>query len=239
MEGPLMSETPKEAARRLAAKKISDGFKPEALHEYHNADGNIAYWRIRLKHPNGDKWIRPMYRNGRGFELGEPDFANGKPLYRLPDLIARSYEVVQFVEGEWNVDHLAHRGVLATTSGSAESAKHADFKPLANRRVNIWPDNDEAGLRYAREVAKKLLALGATVQLVDISKLNLPPKGDCVDWLKAHPEATTANLDKLPMVPYAKADNSAFTADEWPEPQPIVAELLPVEPLPAAIIPEP
>ena len=78
-----MSETAKEAARRLAAPAIAKGFQPEALHTYFAADGSPLYWRIRAKHVNGDKWIRPMKLNGHGYELGEPAFANGKPLYRL------------------------------------------------------------------------------------------------------------------------------------------------------------
>jgi hypothetical protein len=62
-----MSETPTQAARRLAAHVIRDGYKPEALHEYHAAEGTSLYWRIRCKRPaDGAKWIRPMYINGNG-----------------------------------------------------------------------------------------------------------------------------------------------------------------------------
>src|SRR5680860_596859 len=227
-----MNETPQQAARRLAAKAINDGYKPEALHEYKGIDGNIIYWRMRLKHPDERKWIRPMYLNGRGYEIAEPQFRNGKPLYRLPELSASPNDPVWFVEGEWAADHLARIGVLATTSGSAESAKHADLSPLAKRDVIIWPGNDEPGLRHAQEVAERLAASGATVRLVDIAKLNLPVKGDVMDWLALYPDATVAVLDRLPMVAYAKAE-------EWSEPNPIKAELAPVEPLPTAIIPEP
>jgi hypothetical protein len=92
----------------LSAKAVKDGFKPEALHKYRNAEGNILFHRIRLKHPNGEKWIRPMYVNGRGYELGEPEFLNGKTLYQLPQLIARPADPVWFVEGELCVDALEH-----------------------------------------------------------------------------------------------------------------------------------
>ncbi len=69
-----MIETPKQAARRLAAQAIRDGYKPEALHEYQAADGKVLYWRIRARHSDGRKWIRPMYLNGHGYEIGEPEF---------------------------------------------------------------------------------------------------------------------------------------------------------------------
>ena len=44
---------------------------------------------------------------------------------------------------------------LATTSGAADSAPKADWRPLAGRDVTIWPDNDEAGQRYADAVADR------------------------------------------------------------------------------------
>jgi hypothetical protein len=205
--GGRMSETPQQAARRLSASAIKGGFKPEALHEYKDASGKVLYWRIRLKHANGDKRIWPMHLNGHGYDLKEPEFTGLKPLYRLPELLADPDAVVWFVEGEWSADHLTKMGVLATTSGGSTSAKHADFAPLAKRTANVWPDNDAGGLKHAQEVAEKLIAVGASVQLVDIAKLNLPPKGDVVDWLKEHPNATALDLDKLPLVAYAKANS--------------------------------
>lgn len=82
MNGP--TETAQQALRRLAAFVIRDGYRPEALHEYTDPDGTPLHWRIRLKHPEtGEKWIRPMRVNGSGFELGEPAYPDGKPLYRI------------------------------------------------------------------------------------------------------------------------------------------------------------
>jgi hypothetical protein len=227
-----MIETPKQAARRLATQAIRDGYKPEALHEYQDAEGNILFHRIRLKHPNGENWIRPMYRNGHGYEIGEPEFPNGKPLYNLPQLVAHPNDPVWFVEGERCADHLVKLRVLSTTSGGSASAKHAEFTPLANRHVIIWPDNDEPGLTHAQEVAEKLIDLGGVVRLVDVAKLGLASKGDCVDWLEAHPGATGADLNALPLLDYAKAE-------AWPEPQPLIAETdaapYPVDALPEGI----
>lgn len=115
-----MSEALKAAARRLSASAIREGYKPEALHEYRDAENTIRYWRIRLKRPaDGEKWIRPMYLNGKNYEIGEPEFKHGKPLYRLPDLLARPDDPVWFVEGENKADCLEKLGMLATTSDRA------------------------------------------------------------------------------------------------------------------------
>ena len=184
-----MIETPQQAVRRLAAGAIRDGFEPQALHEYTDPDGTPLHWRIRLKHPaTGDKWIRPMKRNGTGYELGEPEYPDGKPLYRLHVLSQRTDEPVFVCEGENKVDALEKLGILATTSGGATSADVADWSPIAGREVRIWPDNDEAGNKYAHAVAEKLLHLGCKVSLIDVSKLGLPEKGDAVDWVGNAPE---------------------------------------------------
>ncbi|HRH79462.1 MAG TPA: DUF927 domain-containing protein [Thiobacillaceae bacterium] len=193
------SETPKQAARRLAASALRNGFKPQALHEYHGQDGAPLFWRIRLKHPDtGEKWIRPMKLNGQGYTLGEPEFPNGKPLYHLDELAARPTNDVYVVEGETCADDLAKAGLLATTSGGADSAGKADWTILAGRTVTLWPDNDEAGRHYAEAVAEILRGLGCTVRMIDVAALYLPPKGDAVDWLEAHSDATGEDIAALP-----------------------------------------
>jgi putative DNA primase/helicase len=135
--------------------------------------------------------------NGAGFELGDPEHPNGKPLYRLHQLATRPTDPVVVCEGEWCTDALAKAGVLATTSGGADSAEKADWRPLAGRCVTIWPDNDEAGRRYAQEVTEKLLTQGCTVRVIDVGKLGLPKKGDAVDWLAANPAATAADIARI------------------------------------------
>jgi hypothetical protein len=58
------------------------------------------------------------------------------------------------------------RCVLATTSGAADSAGKTDWRALAGRSVTLWPDNDEAGRRYADAVAETAMhAQGGTVRL--------------------------------------------------------------------------
>lgn len=193
-------ETPQAAARRLAHTAIADGFEPSGLHVYSDTDGAPLFWRIRAKHANGDKWIRPMRWNGRAFVTGEPTAPpNGKPLYRLPDL--RGDGVAFVVEGETCADALAGLGLTATTSGSADSADAADWTPLRGRHVVIWRDNDAAGLRYVEAVTAKLCGVAAIVDWLDLVPLALPDKGDCVDWLALNTHATAGDVLALARVP--------------------------------------
>lgn len=196
-------------ARQLSRKALADGFQPAALHEYADAEGLPLFWRIRLKHPDsGDKWIRPMRRvEGGGFDLKQPEFPDGAPLYRLPDLAAQPDAPVWIVEGETCADKLAALGLTATTSGGADSASRADWSVLEGRAATIWPDNDEAGRRYADTVADILRGLSCAVSILDAAAFDLPTKGDAVDWLAAHPGATAYEVANLPLLTDAREVN--------------------------------
>jgi putative DNA primase/helicase len=198
-----VTEQVRTSARTLAAGPINKGYKPVAIHTYTTIDGQPIYWKIRLKHPEtGDKWIRPMHFDGTKFVLTEPTFVAGKPLYRLHQLATRQDETIVVVEGENGVDALADLNFLATTSGGAGSADSADWQPLAGRSVVIWPDADEAGQGYAQAVAAKLSPLGCAVRIIDVSALDLPAKGDCVDWLAVNCGATAEDVLALAAAEY-------------------------------------
>lgn len=199
-------ETPKQAAGRLARSVINGDYTAEALHPYTAADGALLFWRIRARLPNGDKWIRPMHLNGDGYVLGEPKLAGPRPLYRVHEIAKADPTVpVFYVEGELKADKLANLGVIATTAGSATSDDRTDYSALKGRTVYPWPDNDQAGREHMQRVAAKLLALGCAVETVNIDTLGLPAKGDVVDWLLAHPDATAADLMALRRTPVAPA----------------------------------
>lgn len=198
----MSGDTPKQAARQLAAKQIVRGFEPTALHVYYDSAGQELYWRIRLKHPNtGEKWIRPMHRTKEGtFRLGEPTFDGKKPLYHLFAVTQHPDEVVWITEGEWCADHLSKLGLTTSTSGGADSVAATDWSPLAHRNIIIWPDNDVAGLRYALDVTRQLQQINCNVKWIDTAKLNLMHKGDCVDWLVHNPAATKIEIESLSLI---------------------------------------
>ncbi len=209
-------ETPQQAARRLSAPALRDGFKPEALHPYTNASGEPLFWRIRARHPDGRKWIRPMRRtaDGAGFEIGEPPAPPaGKPIYNLHRLAAKAGDPLIVVEGEKAADALGNLGLIATTSGGAQSAETAGWTPLHGRRVLIWPDCDAPGAQYGQAVAARLLGLGCDVQVIDVAALALPAKSDAWDWCAAHPQATRDDVLALPVLPAAHLANPEPTVD--------------------------
>jgi len=207
-------ETVKAAARRLSAPMLDKGFKPVALHAYTDENGETLYWKMRCKHPETlEKWMRPIHRNGNGFEMGEPKFQNGKPIYALHRIANNHDAVVWITEGEQKADALNELGLVATTSGGATSADTTDWKPLRGRNIKIFPDNDSAGESYAGTVVSILLGMGCTVSCVDMNILGLGTGDDVMQWLEAHPKVSAADIEALPILEKVNTAESDFSTD--------------------------
>jgi hypothetical protein len=189
----------KEQARAFASSYIKQGYKPQGLHHYTNAEGEWLYSRMRLNHPEKSKVIRPFYQENGNFILGEPKFQGKKPLYQLP--LIKDAKTIFWVEGEKKVDALVGLGLVATTSGGATSHEGADFEPLRGKRVLVWADFDESGKAHAGAVKAILRGLNCEVISIDVESLNLPVKGDVVDWLQMNPLATKEDVLALPLLP--------------------------------------
>jgi putative DNA primase/helicase len=61
--------------------------------------------------------------------------------------------------------------VVVTSCGGASAATKTDGAPLAGKRVLLWPDCDDAGTKYARQVATILSAIGCDVSIIDAMSL--------------------------------------------------------------------
>lgn len=187
-----------EHANVLASSFIKQGYKPQGLHHYTNAEGEWLYSRMRLSHPEKRKIIRPFHQKNGNYILGEPKFQGKKPLYQLP--LIGDADTVYWVEGEKKVDALVGLGIVATTSGGATSHDGADFEPLRGKRIVVWADFDESGKSHGEAVKSILEGLNCEVEVIDVDRLNLPIKGDVIDWLEMHPSATKADVLQLPLI---------------------------------------
>ena len=123
---------------------------------YHDAGGEPVGLVVRWDRSDGKKDIRPVSKNGQEWTTG--GMAEPRPLYCLPDL--GDAKRVCVCEGEKAADAARSIGLVATTSAHGSgSARKADWSPLAGRNVVILPDNDDAGAKYADDVATILSKL--------------------------------------------------------------------------------
>ena len=164
--------------------------EPSKAWAYHDAGGHVVgyvcRWDFTGKDGKPGKDIRAVcycdLGDGRRAwrSVGMP---TPRPLYRLPDILARPDARVLVCEGEKAADAAAKlfeglydnttntsvatyntvtetsimaTDLVATTTAGGTNAPHlTDFMPLKGRHVVVWPDNDEAGAKYAAAVTRR------------------------------------------------------------------------------------
>lgn len=101
--------------------------------------------------------------NKRFRQAGNTD---GTALYRVENLPEGNDLQVFVVEGEKDVHALESVGAHAVTSGGASTARKRDWTPLQERHVTIVADDDQAGHKYAAQVAAELENIAASITIV-------------------------------------------------------------------------
>lgn len=145
---------------------------------------------FRLEANGAKRFLQARPERG-GYVLKAPDGL--LPVYNRARL--RKVEECFVVEGEKCVHALHSAGFVATTSpGGALKAERADWTPLAEKTVYLWPDNDAPesahpegkGVAHMRQVQRILEKLGCRLYWIDPQTLGLGPKADVVDYLEAN-----------------------------------------------------
>ena len=211
---------------------------------YCDAVGQFLFVVCRFGHYGDGKDILPLtYCRGtngrREWRWQAPP--TPRPLYGL-DRLARCPDApVLVVEGEKAADAAQQHfpdHVAMTWPGGCNAVAKADWSPLRERSVVVWPDSDKPGMEAAKSVAAACHEAGASdVRIVELAP-GLPEKWDLADPL---PEGwTLENLRRL--VETAKPISPSLSAsgeEIWPEP----SELPPLTPtvpeLPEELLPEP
>ena len=168
---PTLPPTDAEAGADAAARLF--GRPPDEIWRYADAHGAAVSHVCRWNKPDGEKDIRPLsWFEGEGWRFRAwPDH---RPLLNLEKIASDADAPVVVTEGEKAADAAARifpKSIATTSSGGAQAAHKSDWTPLAGRRVLIWPDNDEAGGKYALEVAAILSALDCDVSIIDAAAL--------------------------------------------------------------------
>ena len=104
-----------------------------------------------------------------------------RPLYNLQ--YYHEGDTIILVEGEKCADVVSDEGLVGTTAMNGANAPidKTDWLPLKSKHVIIWPDNDEAGMKYAQRAAKAVSDAGAkSVSMLQIPA-DKPSKWDAAD----------------------------------------------------------
>lgn len=197
---PKKTEPPVRVFSSLEAI-VSTFIDTEAVYRYTNpGTGEVEFAVIRWRRPDGKKCFTQCSPTAGGWWMKKPSGLS--PLYNRARV--RASESVIVVEGEKCVHALHEIGIVATTSpGGALNGHLTDWSPLAGKTVYLWPDNDpenptthprpgeRTGIEHMKQVQKilQMLTPPPIVHWIDPDSLELPEKGDVVDFLAPYANA--------------------------------------------------
>lgn len=180
-----VTPVPHEFVRRCHKKHYKHGL-PTFTWEYRDANNQLILKVLRFdKQIDGkrEKAFYPLalYRNRDTSEIkwrwSMPKI--NRPLYGLDELAKRPKATVVLTEGEKAADAakvLFPSCVCMTWPNGSKSISKADFTPLARRNVIIWPDNDNAGIKCAKELKNLLTSLdAASIRIINLDSLAKTP----------------------------------------------------------------
>lgn len=197
-----------------------------------SAAGDLVAVHAREDYADGDKsvwWEQPDGSRRLPNGVGRDDL----PLYGVLDLASAPAGQVIVTEGEKARDALTGRGVVAvgTVTGAGGTPCDAALRPLLDRAVVLWPDNDGQGQRHMQRVGAALARLGHT-DVRTIAWSAAPPKGDAFDFF--HLGGTDAQLADLiaSALPASLSGAHEATADQTPGRSLVLTRLSDVTPQP-------
>lgn len=171
----------------------------EDVYKYTNPETGYVELIVIRRVKDGKKgFFQAKPHPGGGYSFGQPKLKK-LPLYNRTRV--KKAEVVLVVEGEKcvhaveglgsNLKMNGKRFAATTSCGGAGKAQHSDWSILEGKTVYLWPDNDapdpktgkRTGLEHMQQVAEILQAIGCDIRWINIESLDLPAKGDVVDFL--------------------------------------------------------
>ena len=166
----------KEAAQRIEAYLGITKQRPEPP-----TRGAESTWRytenfIVARFPG--KKIRPLWFDGDKWQWKAPPAP--RPLLNLEQIKANTGKTILVVEGEkaWTAAcTLFPKATCTTWASGCKAINKTDWSPLKDRRVILWPDNDQVGRDAMDRLARKLLSIGvAKIQII------APPADQTEGW---------------------------------------------------------
>ena len=155
--------------------------KPVMFWVYRTLEGKVIGYVCRWNLRKG-KQVLPFCQC-TNTETGEiawrwKSFAKPRPLYGM-ERLTKIHAPVIITEGEKSAEaaRVLYPFVISITwPGGSNAVKYANWNPLANRSVILFPDNDDAGFKAMKEVEAILVDIGCEVVFVEI------PEGKPKGW---------------------------------------------------------
>jgi hypothetical protein len=170
----------------------------------------------RIEKEDGKKTFRQFTPTTGGYAAKNLCERGTLPLYRQDE--ARDHDVVLIVEGEKSCDAAWSIGIPATTSAmGAEKWDWSDWRAMSGKRVVLWADNDEPGVRHMTGLGEHLAQIGCVVQRIDHVGIGLPAGGDIADLVEKMDATPTDEIGDMVRTLMLDAEQTGAIAelDRW------------------------
>lgn len=193
--------------RDLAFMLNQKGVEIDEIYEYRNIAKNLIGYTIRTIETKIDKetgevrkvkQVKPVsycYNASKSsFRWQLKGFLDDghKPIYRAEILSDIPQRPILIVEGEKTANvaaALLPDYKVISWLGGAQVISKVNWEHIKDRKVVIWPDNDEAGIMAAEQIISELEAINKKKDLVKrvwVEDLGLPQKWDLADDIPSH-----------------------------------------------------
>ena len=171
-------------------------YEKDLVFEYKNYNGETVFWVKRDEATKaGKKKFTPFSYVGKKNLEGKTIYTwqpRGWPKDRVlygEDLLRNNNKPVIIFEGEKATNagrKLFKDHVCLCWSSGTNSVFKSNFKRLQNKKIILWPDNDEDGLVAMHDVARTLILNEITedIQIIELEKFELPNGWDVADDIK-------------------------------------------------------
>ena len=157
----------------------------QVQYKYYALDDELLGFVERSDNADGSKSVIPYFiKEESGFEAGIPEiYSKCRPLFGLQSLQEVGKPLI-IVEGEKCAAAVINLGFQCVTNlGGSGAANKADWSQISGYDyIYIWPDNDSAGIKWARNVSASLRAIYPSVQVMMIEVKSNKKGHDVIDW---------------------------------------------------------
>lgn len=144
--------------------------KPTMAWPYRDENGDVMLYIARYDPVGGKKQIIPWSWSPKISRFSMKGWPPPRPLYGL-ELLKGNTRPVMIVEGEKSADAartlIGHLYCVLTWCGGCAQVRQADFSPVYGRKVLLWPDADEPGLKAMEAIARELSTHSPEIKVID------------------------------------------------------------------------
>lgn len=141
---------------------------------YLSPGGSPMFYVARYDPPNERKQFLPWSWSQSQEKWVLKAWSQPRPLYGLDLLELHPNKPVLIVEGEKACDAARELAgsvyVVVTWPGGSQAVDKADWRPIYGRKILIWPDADQAGIKAGERLASFLVEHSPEVKFIELGE---------------------------------------------------------------------